>query len=191
MKLVEVIKALGNDVDKMLADIPLDHVIKGLQVNNRPLYVKYFKGSRLDKSGRRRVRDLIDQEIGQKGNEELAQLFQTLWNRANGRLYHAMYSKVRSINPEVDKIVRIEDERALKFMDDLLLEFDADRIYLCVMLDEVRFSKEAVKEKLGKEIPLESWPPPPEAEKTETAEEKRESGVESEQPASSSASEQE
>jgi len=164
----EVIKSLGpEELEKLLKDIPIDHIVKGVQVFSRPLFVRYFKGYRLQVAGKKRVRGLIDKEIKEKGNEELSQLFGTLWNRANGRLYHAMYNHVRSINEEVDKIERIEDEEAGRFLDELLQEFDADRIYLCILIHEVKFSREIVKEKLDKEIPFEEWPPKPDPEEGE------------------------
>lgn len=162
MRGVEIIKALGSDVEKMLKDIPVDHLVHGVQLYNRALFIKYFKGYRPQVAGRKRILELVNREIREKENEELAQLLVTLWNRANGRLYHAMYNKVRSINEEVDRIERIDDERAMRFMDELLEEYNSDRIYLCILLNEVKFSREAIKRKLGKEIPLKVWPPPPE-----------------------------
>jgi len=171
---VEVIRSLGAELDKLLKDIPIEHVVKGVQVISRALYVRYFKGYRLQVAGKKRVRSLIDREIREKESEELAQLFITLWNRANGRLYHAMYNQVRTVNEEVDKIELIEDEDASRFLDELLQSYDEDRLYLCILINEVKFSKQVVKEKLGKEIPFEEWPPPADPGEEEEEEEEEE-----------------
>lgn len=171
MKGVEIIKSLDQELDIVLKDVHIEHIVKGVQVLSRPLYIRYFKGYRLQVAGKRRVREMVDKEIRDKGNEELAQLLTTLWNRTNGRLYHAMYNKVRTINEEVDKILRIEDDAAGVFLDELLAEYDADRLYLCILLNEVKFSREVIKEKLGKDVPFGEWPPaPPPAEEEEAAE---------------------
>jgi hypothetical protein len=164
MNAAEVVKSLGKELDALLRDIPIEHIVKGVQVYNRALFVRYFKGYRLQIAGKKRVRALVDREIKEKGSEELAQLLMTLWNRANGRLYHAVYSHVRTVNEEVDKIERIDDEVAGEFLGTLLEEFDADRLYLCILFNEVKVSREIVKEKLGKEIPFAEWPPKPEPE---------------------------
>ena len=185
---VEVINALGGELDKLLKDVPIEHVVKGVQVLSRGLFVRYFKGYRLQVAGKKRLLALVNREIKEKENEELAQLFMTLWNRANGRLYHAVYNHVRSIDEEVDKIDLVKDEDAGRFLDELLKQFDADRLYLCILINEVKFSKEVIKEKLDKVIPFEEWPPPPSPEEAEDsgqptadsgkAEEKAEAGEE-------------
>jgi hypothetical protein len=159
---VEIVRGIGNDVDMLLKDIPIEHIVNGVQMYNRAYFVRYFKGYRLQVSGRKRVRELVDREIAEKGSEELAQLLFTLWNRANGRLYHAIYNKVRSINEQVDKIEKIEDPKAAEFLDELLTQFDKDRLFLCILINEVRMSPEVLKEKLGKDVPLAEWPPAPE-----------------------------
>ena len=158
---VETIRALGDDASKLLKDIPIDYIVKGVQVLSRPLFIRYFKGYRIQVAGKR-LKEMIDREVLDRENEELAQLFMTLWNRANGRLYHAMYNLVRTIDEEVDKIESIDDDKAREFIDGLLEDFDAPRIFMCTLLNEVRFSKEVIKEKLEREVPVDDWPPKPE-----------------------------
>ena len=158
---VETIRALGNDASKLLKDIPIDYIVKGVQVLSRPLFIRYFKGYRIQVAGKR-LKEMVDREVLKKENEELAQLFMTLWNRANGRLYHSVYNLVRTIDEEVDKIESIDDDKAREFLDGLLEDFDAPRIFMCILLNEVRFSKEVIKEKLDKEVPVDEWPPKPE-----------------------------
>jgi hypothetical protein len=168
---VDIIKSLGDELDVMLKDIPVEHIVKGVQVFSRALYIRYFKGYRLQVAGKKRVRALVDREIGEKDNEELSQLLMTLWNRANGRLYHAMYNKIRTVNEEVDKIERIEDDAAGLFLDELMEEgFDAARLYMCILFNEVKFSKEIITTKLERTVPFAEWPPEPVEDEEEVAE---------------------
>ncbi len=160
---VETIRALGDDASKLLKDIPIDYIVKGVQVLSRPLFIRYFKGYRIQVAGKR-LKEMVNREVLEKENEELAQLFMTLWNRANGRLYHSVYNLVRTIDEEVDKIESIEDDKAREFLDGLLEEFDAPRIFMCILLNEVRFSKAVIKEKLDRDVPVDEWPPKPEEE---------------------------
>lgn len=156
---VDAIKALGSDSEILLKDIPIEHIVKGVQVLSRPLYIRYFKGYRIHIHGKKRVRQLMDREILEKDNDEVSQLLMTLWNRANGPLYHAVYNQVRSINEEVHKIEKIEDEDAGRFLDQLLEEYDPERLFICILFNEVKFSKEIVELKLGKLITIDPWPP--------------------------------
>jgi len=170
MNSVTTLSAVEEHLELVLKDIPLEHVVKGIGLVNRALFVRYFKGFRLQVLGRKRVRELLQKEAIEKKSEDVAQVFITLWNRANGKLYHAIYNLVKTVNEDVDKIEHIEDDKAEAFLDELLTEFDATRIYLAVLFNEVKFSREAIRKKLEKEIPFEVWPPPPEPE--EAGEEK-------------------
>ncbi len=172
--------ALKDHQDRIIKDIPIGHIVKGVQVLNRALYVRYFKGYRIQVVGKKRVKQMVAAEIHTKKNDELAQMLATLWNRANGKLYHSMYNLVRTVNEEVDLIEKIEDEDAGRFIDELMEEFDAESVYLCVLLNEVKFSREVVKEKLGFDILLEEWPPPPDPEEEEEAEAEAEAAPEAE-----------
>jgi len=181
---VETIRALGDDASKLLKDIPIDYVVKGVQVLSRPLFIRYFKGYRIQVAGKR-LKEMIDREVLDRENEELAQLFMTLWNRANGRLYHATYNLVRTIDEEVDKIESIDDEQAREFLDGLLEDFDAPRIFMCILLNEVRFSKEVIKEKLDRDVPVDEWPPKPDKDEDADAAENNSTPSASEGPAPS------
>ena len=163
MNAAEVFKALGTEADKLVKDIPVDHIIRGVQVYSRALYIRYFKGYRTQ-TATKRVRLMVDREILEKGNEELAQLLSTLWNRAKGRLYHSTYNLIRSVNENVEEIDLIEDEQAAGFLDELLEEFHPAEIFLCIVFNEVRFSKAVIEEKLKRTMPFDSWPPEKEKE---------------------------
>lgn len=181
---VEAIKALDSDTAILLKDIPIDHIVKGVQVLSRSLYIRYFKGYRIQVHGKKRVRQLIEREILEKENDELAQLLMTLWNRANGPLYHGMYNQVRQINEDVDEIEKIEDESAEKIIDELAEDFDSARIFACVLFNEVKFSKEIIEKKLGKPVPIDPWPPevvPEESEEGEEGEEEAEAPAQAEE----------
>lgn len=161
---IETLKAVKADVDRMVKDIPMWHIVRGVQILNKGVYVRYFQGQRLEVKGRARIKEMVDTEIFKKDSEPVSQLIMTLWTRSNGALYHTLYNLVKSINEEVDKIEKIEDDKASEFLDTLLKDFDKDRIFLCILFNEVKFSREIIEAKLGRPVPFEVWPPAPQTE---------------------------
>ena len=122
----------------------------------------------------RNLRMALDEDApfiaGRKGagKSAVAQRIGHLERPGNGvRYYDANFYIV---DEEVDKIELIEDEAAGKILDELLNEYDADRLYLCILFNEVKVSREIVKAKLDKDIPFEEWPPKPEPEEDEEEE---------------------
>ncbi len=169
---IETLRALKVDVDRMVKDIPMWHIVRGVQILNKGVYVRYFQGQRLEIKGRARIKEMVENEIFKRDSEPVAQLVMTLWTRSNGALYHTMYNLVKTINEEVDKIEKIEDDKAGEFLDEMLKQFDKDRIFWCIIFNEVKFSSAVIEAKLGRPIPFEVWPPAPQTE-VEGDEEKR------------------
>ncbi|GEM_PF-2393764 len=168
---IEILKALKSDVDRIVKEIPMWHIVRGVQILNKGIFVRYFQGQRLEVKGKARIKDMIENEIFKKESEPVAQLIMTLWTRMNGDLYQDMYDMVRTINEEVDKIELIDDEKASVFLDELRKGYDRDKILWCIIFNEVKFSKAVVELKLERPIPFEVWPPP-----VSTEEENAESG---------------
>lgn len=160
MTALETIKAVKEDIDKIARDIPMWHIVRGVQILDKGIYTRYFRGQRIEVKGRSRIKEMIDNEIFKKDSEPIAQLVMTLWTRSNGQLYHGMYDLVSSVNEKVDEIELIDDTVASEFCDRLLEYFDKDRIYWCILFNEVKFSKAVIEAKLGRTVPFEVWPPP-------------------------------
>lgn len=164
---IETLKALKGDVDRIVKDIPMWHIVRGVQILNKGVYVRYFQGQRLEVKGRARIKEMIETEIFKKDSEPVSQLIMTLWTRSSGLLYHTMYQLVKGINEEVDKIEKIEDDKANEFFDVLLKDFDKDRIFWCIVFNEVKFSKAVIEARLGRAVPFEVWPPAPSTDEAE------------------------
>jgi hypothetical protein len=141
-------------------DIPMDHIVRGVQMLDQPVYYRYFKGYRIQKLGRKKIIELIDREVLERENEKLAELFVALWNRANGALYHEMLHHVKKINEDVEAIERIEDEDAEKISAMMLEEYDKERLFICVVINQVRFSSEFVEKTFGSPLPVRPDPEP-------------------------------
>ena len=108
--------------------------------------------------------ELVEREIYEKGSEKLAELMIALWNRANGALYHEMLHHVKKINEDVEAIESIEDEEAEKISEMMLEEYDKERLFICVVLNQVKFSPEFVLENFGHPLPDRPDPEPEDGE---------------------------
>jgi len=87
-------------------------------------------------------------EIYERKNAAVADLVNLLWNQSNRDLYKAMHDLVREINENVEEIEHIEDDRAHEMIDTLLKTFSRDDIYLCVRMNEVKFSEDVIQYRL-------------------------------------------
>lgn len=89
--------------------------------------------------------DILRKEIFGRNNLFLAQLAMVLWNDTKRDLYNAIHKHVSSIDENVESIVRIDDHKAHEIMNDLLARgFTRDDIYICVRINDVRFSPEFI-----------------------------------------------
>lgn len=141
-------------------DIPMEHIVRGTQMLDQPVYYRYFKGYRIQKLGRKKILELIEREVLEKENEKLAELFVALWNRANGALYHEMLHHVKKINEDVEAIELIEADDAAKICEMMLEEYDKDRLFICVVINQVKFSPAFVLETFGQPLPDRPDPEP-------------------------------
>ena len=140
-------------LELFVRDIPMDHIVRGTQMLDPPAYFRYFKGYRIQKLGRKKIVELVEREVYEKENEKLAELFIALWNRANNALYHEMLHHVKKINEDVEAIERIEDEDATRIVEMMLEEYDKERLYICVVINQVRFTPEFVLATFGLGLP--------------------------------------
>lgn len=146
-------KALKDLYPVLIRDIPIEHVIRGTQLLDQGAYFRYFKGYRIQKVNRTRILELLEKEVFERGSEKLAELFVALWNRANDDLYHEMLVHVKKINEDVEAIKSIDDETAGKICMTMQDAYDKDRIFICVVLNQVKFSAAFVKSFFGRDLP--------------------------------------
>jgi len=155
------IRGIRHCLDLFVHDIPLEHVVRGTQMLDQAVFYRYFKGYRVQKLGRKRIVELLEREVLEKGNEKVAELFMALWNRANDALYHEMLHHVKKINEDVEAIERIEDEDARRITAMMLEEYDRERLFICVVVNQVRFPPEFVLETFGHPLPERPKPEAP------------------------------
>ena len=119
---------------------------------DRRIYFRYFKGYRPDKVSRKRVLDVVRKEVVQGTAEGFAELLVVAWNGSLWELYDAMRKNVAKINPDVEAIERIEDDQAEDILADLWKQdFATEDIFLCVLLNDVRFTP-GFRKKIAEEI---------------------------------------
>jgi hypothetical protein len=155
-------------LELFVRDIPMEHIVRGTKMLDQPVYYRYFKGYRIQKLGRKKIVELVEREIYEKGSEKLAELMIALWNRANGALYHEMLHHVKKINEDVEAIESIEDEEAEKISEMMLEEYDKERLFICVVINQVRFTPAFIEKTFGLAPPDR---PEPEAEAEESGSE--------------------
>ena len=139
----EVIRSLDETLlCRMVFAISPARIVPELARLDRRVYFRYFKGYRPDKISRKKVLAAVRTEIVDGDDERFAELVVLGWNAAHWELYEAMRKNVAKINPDVEAIERIEDDQAAAIVADLSSRFEREDIYLCSMLNEVRFSPE-------------------------------------------------
>ena len=164
-ELIVAFNKLGADLGPTLRSLKPHVVIRDLRLVDPRLFTRYFKGFRPDKVGRGRLVSILTPEILERENTKVMQLVTLLWNHANQKLYKAMRDLVRTIDPDVEKVKKIEDEQAASFLETLLEKgYKREQIHACVCLNGVRFSKEFIEGSVAPQPPEgEAAPAAPEA----------------------------
>jgi len=169
---INSMRGIQQHLQLFVRDIPMEHIVRGTQMLDQAVYFRYFKGYRIQKLGRKKIIELVEREVYEKENEKLAELFVALWNRANGALYHEMLHHVKKINEDVEAIERIEDEDAARISEMMLEEYDKDQLFICVVINQVKFGSEFVEKTFG--YPLPERPEPEDEESDDSAEDEPE-----------------
>jgi hypothetical protein len=120
---------------------------------DRPAYFRNFKGYRIERFGRPAILKISRKELFERENETWAQMLIILWNDANRDIYNAFKDRVQTINEEVEKVEKIEDDIAEQWVEDLLNDFVLEDILLCIYFNGVRFTDAFIRRRL--EAPLE------------------------------------
>jgi hypothetical protein len=146
---IAAIGRLGNQFERAVRAIrPLKLVVETQRVD-RAAFFRNFKGQRIEKLTRPRMIKILETEIFKRKSSMMAHLFMVLWNDAMRDLYIAIRDHVRTINEDVEAIEVIDDDKAQEFLDDLLSrDFELEDIFICVRLNEVRFTEDFVQSKV-------------------------------------------
>jgi hypothetical protein len=148
---IDAIRSVSAHLDILIRSVHPQRLIHEMNVGDKAFYFRHFKGFRPEKVGRGRIRKIAEQEILNKepGHELFANLIIVHWNEQNGTLYQDMVSHIKTINEDVEAIEAIEDDKATQIIDDLIARHAKEDVYLCVRLNEVRFSDAIIESRLA------------------------------------------
>jgi len=146
MTSVESFELLEPLFERVVRCIDLAVLIEHVRRLEPMAFARHFKGFRPQSLGRKRVLEAMRAEVYARKNQAVADILVLLWNQENRALYQAMLEHVKTINPDVEAIERIEDDKARAFVSDLRGRFELADILVCVRLNEVRFSQEVIAE---------------------------------------------
>jgi hypothetical protein len=142
--LLDDIRSLDDDLfQRMIRSIPPRQLVAQMARLDRRIFYRWFKGYRPDKISRAQVTECVRKEVIDGSNESFGELLVVAWNASHWDLYEAMRKNVAKINPNVEAIEKIEDEQAREIVSDLKENsFEDEDIYICTVLNEVRFTPE-------------------------------------------------
>ena len=75
-----------------------------------------------------------------KGHEKLAEFIANRWILRHIDVYNFFESKLKAINPQVEKIVLIDEEAATRIIDEAVRLFGAEDSYIFCIFNQVAFS---------------------------------------------------
>jgi len=141
---LEAIRNLSPSLyDEFMSAVSPRRVAMDLARLDRRVFFRFFKGYRPEKIGHRLLQRAVTAEIFEGTNERVAEALVIAWNDGRHDLYEAMHSNVARLNPNVEAIERIEDPDARVIVADLRAQgYSPSDIYLCTVLNEVRFTPE-------------------------------------------------
>ena len=152
MTSVETLVLLEGQFDGIIKSLDIAMLMEHVRKLAPAVFARHFRGFRPQTLGRKRIIDALRFEVFEKHNTSIGDILTLLWNQEHRDVYHAMLAHVRTISEDVESIERIEDDKAVSFLDDLVARFDLADVLVCVRLNEVRFSPEVVRARL--ETPL-------------------------------------
>jgi len=146
----EALAKLGPHFDHAARSLRPRNVIAEFQRSDRAAFFRNFKGQRMEKFNRKKVAEILHKEIFVRENEFAAHLLMVLWNEFNREVYAGMRALVETIQENVEDIERIEDDKAAEFVESLLADgHSQEDIYVCVCINDVRFSPEWIAANLA------------------------------------------
>jgi len=145
----EALQKLGDVFERGALSLRPGQVIAETQRGDRAAFFRNFKGQRLEKFTRKKVSSILHKEIFDRKNLFMAHLYMVMWNEQNRNLYGAMRGHVETISEDVETIEKIEDDKAQAFVSDMLENgYEKEDIYICVRINDVRFSESFIQANL-------------------------------------------
>lgn len=146
---IQALRSVEDRFDQILRSVSPKRLVREIAMADKGFHFKHFKGYRLDKIGRGRIRKIAQLELfSDPGHELFANLIIVHWNERHARVYQDMVTHVKTINDDVEAIERIEDDKAHDIVDDLLKRHTLEEILLCVRLNGVRFGDSFIEQRL-------------------------------------------
>lgn len=143
---IEALEKVGELFGKVVHDVQPRRLIAEVQRGDRACFFRHFKGQRLEKFSRKKMTEILHKEVFGRENIFMAQLLMILWNEAHRDLYISMRNLVQTINEDVEAVERIEDDKGREFLKELMAKgFTRKDLYVCVRLNDVRFSEELIQ----------------------------------------------
>jgi hypothetical protein len=149
-EVLDALRKLGPLFEHAARSLRPRNVIAEFQRSDRAAFFRNFKGQRMEKFNRKKVSEILHKEIFVRENVFAAHLMMVLWNEFNREVYAAMREQVETIQENVEDIERIEDDNATAFFEALLESgHSREDIYVCVCINDVRFSPEWIAANLA------------------------------------------
>ncbi len=135
-------------LDRVMKSLKPSRIIQEVARGDKASYFRHFKGYRVETFGRPQLVAIARKEMQGRKNEFWAQLLIVLWNDSNKDLYVAFRDKVATLHTDVEKVLKIGDELAGKWVDELVGRFALEDILICVHMNEVRFTDGFIRSRL-------------------------------------------
>lgn len=146
---IAALRSVAEHLDEVIRHVNAKRVAIEIGRTDKAFHFKHFKGYRVEKIGRGRIKKIAEREVLQgDGHELFANLLIIHWNEAHAKLYEEMVTHVKTINEDVEAIERIEPDAAHAIIDDLLGRHELVDVLLCVRLNGVRFDEEVIASRL-------------------------------------------
>ena len=144
--------------DSLVRSLKPARIMQETARGDRPSYFRNFKGYRAEKFSRPKMAKIARKEVFERKTEFWAQLLIVLWNESHRDVYIGFRDRVQTLDEDVEKVTRIEDDVADKWIDEMLEEHTLEDLLICVHLNEVRFTDAFIRRRLEKPLDIERDP---------------------------------
>lgn len=142
-------------LERIVVSLKPARIITEVGKGDRAAYFRNFKGYRVEKFSRHKILGIARKELYTRENEFWAQLLIVLWNESHRDVYNAFRDRVATINEDVEEVLRIPDETADEWLDELLDEHAVEDLLICIYMNEVRFSDAFLRRRLEAPMKIE------------------------------------